>query len=392
MGKSRIVVLGSIIATCIFASFFGGNIAYSLFYFTLAIPLGALGYVVYVYCRFKIYQSVETKTVVKGEPVPYRIELSNEDKVTYHSIKMNFFREKSYVLDINEEETYCMIPEEKCNIRSMLVCRYRGEYEVGVDSVKITDFFNLFSITYPLLSKLKVIVLPRVIDLVDSHIIFINQDPKQSLYTRKKQEEEISAESRKYQYGDSKKMIHWKLSAKKQMLMSRMTAAIPQKGVLLMLDLLGMKGKEIEKVMIQDLIIESMLALSKYSLNKKIPCEVAWVERNIVTFAINNYLDFQSLYQKSSTIQFDAHLTLDKVIQAKEKQHGDNKQYILITHQLTSSLYTTLMSMYSRGNQGTIILAQTDLSIEMKQLIDLFEKSHLRVVCINPQIKLEEVL
>ncbi len=392
MWISRIMVLLSIIASCTFASFFGGNLAYGLFYFSLAVPVVALIYVLYVYMHFKIYQSVGTKTVVKGEPVPYFFQLCNEDKVTYHSIKVHFFKDRSYVLEGKEDTEYCMLPGDKQSLSSMMVCNYRGEYEVGIDSVKIVDFFGLFPMTYPLASKLKLTVLPRVITINDSKLIAVNQDAKQSLYPLKKQEEELTAEARKYTYGDTKKMIHWKLSAKKQELMSRTRVAIPESGVLLFWDLSETKGKEIEVLIVQDLIIESILALAQYCLKKKIPCRIFFSEEKIKSQKIYSETDFQSLYEKSSSVIFNTSFTLADMIQMSERSIYENQQYILVTNTLSQTLYTCLLPVYSRGNEVTIILVEAVPDEETKKLMDLFIESHLQVVCLSLGTKLEEVL
>ncbi len=58
MIKRRITAVTIIIATAVFASFFGGA-ARILFYISLFIPIFSLLYTFYVYMRFRIYQDAE---------------------------------------------------------------------------------------------------------------------------------------------------------------------------------------------------------------------------------------------------------------------------------------------------------------------------------------------
>lgn len=392
MWMNRLIAILGIVASCVLASFFGGHLAYSLLYFSIGIPVVALIYVIYVYRHFKIYQGVGTRTVVKGEAVPYSFQLCNEDWVSYHSIKVHFLKERSYVIDGKEETEYCMLPGEKQSLSSMMVCNYRGEYEVGIESVKITDFFGLFPITYPLISKLKLTVLPRVITLMDSKLIAVSVEAKQNRIPIKKQEEELTAETRKYTYGDTKKMIHWKLSAKKQELMSRVSIGIPESEVLLFWDLTEIKGKTIEVLSHQDLIIESILALANYCLKRKVACKVFFSEGDIKIQQVYNETDFQTLYDKCSKVVFNASFSLIDLLERSTKNAYESQQYILVTSSLTKELYRQLLPIYAKGNRVTIIFTEGTPKEENKSLIRLFIEAHLQVVCIGMETRLEEVL
>ena len=78
MKNSRLICVLFLIGTGVFASYFGGNIPYALFYLAIFIPIISFLYTLYVYIRFKIYQSMDNRTVVKGDWNRYSL-IANED-------------------------------------------------------------------------------------------------------------------------------------------------------------------------------------------------------------------------------------------------------------------------------------------------------------------------
>lgn len=79
-----------LIGSTVLVSFQGKAVSYLLFYFALLLPLLALLYSAYVYYRFKIVQDV-SHLVVKGEKVPYRLILGNEDFLPFTDITLHFY-------------------------------------------------------------------------------------------------------------------------------------------------------------------------------------------------------------------------------------------------------------------------------------------------------------
>jgi uncharacterized protein (DUF58 family) len=221
MKINRFICVAAIIGSSIFASYYGGNLSYALFYLTLLLPVISFLYTVYVYFRFKIYQTIDSFLVVKGDWTLYSFVIANEDFITFRNVKVNFLSDKSTIEATNQVTEYSLLPSESERLETRIKCNYRGEYEVGVDSIEVTDFLYLFKITYPIGTKLKVIVLPRVVPLELLGIAPPEEDVKNPQRFSNNAEEELDTEVRKYYPGDSRKRIHWKASARMHELISR---------------------------------------------------------------------------------------------------------------------------------------------------------------------------
>ena len=69
-------------------TFYGGAVSYGFFFGVSLLPLVCLGYIACVYCRFKIYQEIGSRTMVCGRPESYLFILKNEDFFAYASVSI----------------------------------------------------------------------------------------------------------------------------------------------------------------------------------------------------------------------------------------------------------------------------------------------------------------
>lgn len=370
MRKNRIISLIIIIGFGIFASYYGGNVSYALFYLSLLVPLVAFLYTLYVYSRFKIYQSMDSYKVVKGDWNDYSFVIGNEDFLSYQNIKVKFFSKRSTIDQADQIMEYSLIPGESKKLESRLKANYRGEYEVGIESVEVTDFLYLFSITYPLLTRMRLVALPRVIELDNLSIAPPQVDVKNPIFSANNVEEELDAEVRKYQAGDNKKRIHWKASAKLGELVSRKYHYRPKANIALYMDLIKVDEGELETIIIEDKIIESVLAIANYYTQRGIPSKVIYDDWGMKNLNISSQEDFEAFYNSCARIDFEASIPPYKLISAQMSRGEDGTFILLATHLLTEELYLVAQELLSNGSYFTILFISDDLSEESKTMVD----------------------
>jgi hypothetical protein len=214
--------------------------------------------------------------VVKGDWNTYSFVIANEDYITFRNVKVNFLSDKSTIESAHETAEYSLLPSESERLDTRIKCNYRGEYHIGVDSIEVTDFLYLFSITYPIGSKLKVVVLPRIVPLEQLGIAPPQTDVKNPFRFSNMAEEELDSEVRKYSPGDARKRIHWKASARQHELISRKYQYIPKAEIVLFMDLMKIKEDDLRVVMVEDKIIESVLAIANYYALRGTPSQIIY--------------------------------------------------------------------------------------------------------------------
>jgi hypothetical protein len=392
MKINRLIFAVAIVGSSVFASYFGGNISYALFYLSIFIPIIAFLYTLYVYFRFKIYQKMDAYLVVKGDWIEYSFVIANEDYITFRNVKVNFLGDKSTIEASHQIAEYSLLPSESERLETRIKCNYRGEYYVGVDSIEVTDFLYLFRITYPISSKLKVVVLPRIVPLEQLGIAPPQTDVKNPLRASNSAAEELDTEMRKYNSGDSRKQIHWKASARMRELITRKYQHIPKAEIVLFMDLMMIKEEELKVVIAEDKIIESVLAISNFYAQRGTPSQIIYEMDGKKSIDIHSKEDFNAFYKACVHIRFDSHIPVDELL-AERLLRGDEGMFCVVaTHNLTKELYLAAMQVISNGNHICILLVSDDISEKTKEMKDGMKLSGVVVYQIMSEDEIVDIL
>lgn len=382
MRRNPLLLLFFIIGTCTFASFFGGRISYTLFYFSLAIPAVAVIYSIYVYFSIRFIQEVKNKMVIKEEPTDFEFCLCNENIVTFTGVKVRFFQDKSYLMNIDENKEYCLLPGQRESVQTKICCKYRGEYSVGIQSVAITDFLDLFTIHFPITSNLQVSVLPRVVNWTKLDFIYENEDEKR-VYQSMNKEEEPDAEVRNYVQGDSLKKIHWKASAKSNQLLARNYRAINKQQITIFIDLSVLRQDEMERVNIEDSMIEQTLSLVNYCMHEKLPCTVIYEQSGAKGTIIKNHDDLDAFFKWCSKVPFISSVAIEELFVLSGSIQDQVAHHIFITHKLTKDFYGKMLAIASTNKKVSIILVASHLTNMQNEMKKNLENSGVRILFVS---------
>ncbi|MFT4145354.1 MAG: DUF58 domain-containing protein [Mobilitalea sp.] len=392
MKLNRIICVIAILGSGVFVSYFGGTISYSLFYLSLLTPVLSFLYTLFVYFQFKLAQSISTVLVRKGEWNDYSFTIANENFITFSRIKVNFFKEKSTMEISSKINEYSLLPGESEKLYTRMKCNYRGEYEVGIDSVEVTDYLYLFTIKYPLPSRLKVYVLPRVVPIDRLGIALTQEDVKNPTRYSNTAEEELDTEIRKYSPGDSRKRIHWKASARMKELISRKYQEIPKSEIAIFMDLTRIKEDELKVVIFEDKIIESVLAIANYYAVRNTPAHIIYDKLERTNYTISSKETFNVFYKTCAKINFEGKLPVEALIEERQRKGERGMFYIVATHTLSKELYMTALKAIALQNSISILFISDDVTDTTKDFINGMRLSGIKIYQIMSDNDIEDVL
>ena len=90
-----IIYLVVVVASFVFASFYGGPVAYAWLYgVLLLIPVSIL-YIFINNSFLRIYQEIEVHKLTKGEVHSYRVSIDNEGFLPIHRMKLYLYEDRS---------------------------------------------------------------------------------------------------------------------------------------------------------------------------------------------------------------------------------------------------------------------------------------------------------
>lgn len=352
----KICCLCFLAGTGILVSYRGGNISYLLFYSALALPLTALAYSLYVYLRFKIVQEV-SHVVIKGQKVPYHLLLANEDPIPFTDISLHFYTDRVTMKEDMEAGHLCLLPRSQTGVDTRMHCRYRGTYPVGVKSVTVTDFFGLFSITYPMRSQVRLTAKPRLIPLEDLMLNLQEKDPKADLLSLSHVQDLPDYDLRRYQSGDSRKRIHWKNSAKAGELLVRRQMPEELFETVVLLDLSPIDAPEEERLTMEDNVIETALSFIHDSFQRRVPVRAVFMQEELCYTSFDTSADFDAFYTRCADLSFTAAYPLEKVWLEYQAHSTGSHACILVTARGTQALRNALREENLAGKEAVLIEA-----------------------------------
>lgn len=385
--KKQIMLLGLFLLSLAGISFYGGAVSYGLFFGILLIPVISGSYLLYVYIRFLLYQEVGARHVVCGQPVPYYFVLQNDDFVAYTSVSVRMFPDFSYVEKVPDGREYALLPKDKYKYETRLTCKYRGEYEVGIKEIILTDFFGLFRLTYKVPSAVKAVVAPRIVSVTELRSI-----PEISAFLQSRSAEDIEPEGsvRDYVQGDSLKKIHWKASAKEQKLKVRQMTGEEKQGITVLCDTKRETQVMKEYLPIENKVLEILIAISLFFVNHNIKIRTVYSQNGIRHFVLNGMRDFELFYKEASGISFQ-----------KENEYRLLLEETMKTRLVLGSkaVFMIMTGIDERIMEQAAILEDSGIIVVMfvitnKDISEFIKRSSVRrkIIAVPPESRTEEVL
>ncbi len=138
-----LIYLTALLAVMVFASFYGGPIAYApLFALLFLIPVSML-YILTNFIFLRLYQEVDVHKLTKGEVHSYRASLENTGILPIHNMTIGIYTDRCSLYKIPDGSRISLSAMEKKELLSGINCLYAGAYYVGIENVSFADPFNI---------------------------------------------------------------------------------------------------------------------------------------------------------------------------------------------------------------------------------------------------------
>ncbi len=302
MRRNRIILFICFCLTLIAISFYGGPVSYGFFCAVLMIPVISLLYILCVIAQFKIYQRLDSRYLIANRTSNFYFTLQNESVIPFSGIRVLYYSSFSTINGLEDAVEYELSPHTGIKKQTELVCRYRGEYEVGIKKIMVQDFFRLFCIAYRIREPLRVTVKPNIVFLPSL------KAEQQSVNSSKDCRIHLSQPDvviREYEPYDDRRLIHWRATAAMQKLMVRERIDEQQKGVAIVMTPKRISKKIETYLPVENKILETVIALAHFYSSRTIPVSVYEYSGRLNEFCLNEHRFFDAFYEKMSEYIFD---------------------------------------------------------------------------------------
>ncbi len=385
MKVRRIVFIALWVLSLIAISVYGGAVSYGFFFGLTLIPIVSLVYLVCVYLCFRIYQKLESRNTVCGEAVPFYFTLQNDGFCAIAGISVRLYSSLSFVENLPDDIEYELLPGDQFRYETKLVCRYRGEYEVGVKELIVTDFLKMIKITYKVPGSVKARVLPKLV-----HLEALSSIAEIAAFLQRESQKERTEPDiivRDYVAGDAVKQINWKASAREGKLKTRNLIGEEKQGISILFDTKRYDKEMLTYLPLENKILESVLALGLFFAEKNMPLTVLYGQRGMKRSRVENIKSFDAFYAEMSEVDFDmnenAAVIFDQVLE--QGDIFDNRLVLCVFHEISTEIISRAERLAEHG-VATVLYVVTDQNVD-EYLPQCGERTKLVVIPIEAELE-----
>ncbi len=386
MKRNRIIWLCLWALSLVGISFRGGAVSYGFFAALTLLPIISLLYLLAVYILFHIYQKVEQRYASVNEPVRYHFSLVNEYHLLFCGIRVNFFSSFSTITGLDSETEYELSPHTRIEKETNLICKYRGEYEVGIKEIEIQDFFRLFRIRYKNKECVHAVVKPQLVKIERLGEIELSDAARSSESSKT----ELDVLSREYASGDDRRLINWSQYARTNTLMTRNQIGTEHREISIITGTFRFSSSQHVFLPSENKMLETTLALAYYFSRNNVSAAEYHFNRELVRLPIGKTADFEDFYDRLSEVTFsqmNTHELLCEEILRRMDILESSMIFLVVS--LWDSDLERLLNVFEENNLRTIICFISD---DRKSAPDLSRHTGTDLIYLSPHTDLMEVM
>ena len=355
MKRNFRILLGLWILSIIGISLRGGPVTYGIFFLLTFLPVSSLFYIWLVILLFKIFQDLEGKELTANHPAVFRFVLQNESFLLFSGVRVRFYSDFSEISGLSDDIEYELMPKERIERKTDIVCKYRGNYEVGVRTIEVTDFFRFFTIAYRNPEPLRLKVKPDIVHLTElKHTEILLSAVKDSRI----HPNEADVLMREYVAGDDPRLINWKASGAQGKLMIRERIGEQQEGIGILMDPHRYSDRMEDYLPLENRMLETVIALNLFLMEQGIPVETVIREDRTEYINVDQHIGFDAFYARMANYRFTHASTTETLIAEVLRQARlfHKKTVILVLHEWCASADSLVQELIRNGIYTAVYL------------------------------------
>ncbi|MDR0382015.1 MAG: DUF58 domain-containing protein [Oscillospiraceae bacterium] len=291
-------------------AFVGGRVMRTLFFLCLALPPISLLHLLLVRRRFVVSHRLTRAMIPKETETQYKMRLVNESRLPAALFVVLTGRPPTLSEETAETDrvTGRLAAGRSLNLSVNTGFLYRGLYEIAAPAVRVLDMLGLFALRLSPPPPVALTVCPRVHPLSRCRrLIALTAQARPRQATHTDSDVSTGSDTRTYQYGDPMNRIHWKLSAQKGEMISRLYEDENSPVLLLALDTAPPPEETGSPAEVADRMVECVVSALSFCLRHNVRvCLVHWAQGRIRRFEQSDKPSFDRLFRHLAALPFDA--------------------------------------------------------------------------------------
>ena len=357
MNPWRVAVVAALVLLPLAGLLTGSRASYVLFAFLLLLLLAALAQDLWAAFTFRYLQALDVAETSRGSQVHLKLTIDNEKPLPYALMRIRLATADRWE---DRHLDFDLPPKQRADFDLTLECPHRGVYEIGMTLIDFVDLFGLlrFPFDMRLLSYYRMrslVVLPKVHELERLPLKSFDNKSFAKRAPPTDDPEEPFAGTRRYRAGDSRRLIHWKASARHRMLLTRQFEPTEEPRIRLLVDRTRPPYAEREGAQAEDALCEGIASVVRYLLRKGIPLElVTYAPKREVT-GVHGMKDFARIRHWLAMLSFSDARPLEEQLQMEMPTLGAVRSFLVFTTDLRSQSMQTLLRLKDRAAVNVLL-------------------------------------
>jgi uncharacterized protein (DUF58 family) len=335
----------------------GSRACYVLFAFLLLLLLAALAQNLWAAFTFRYLQTLDVGEISRGSQVHLKLAIDNEKPFPYALMRIRLATADRWE---DRRLDFDLPPKQRADFDLTLECPHRGAYEVGMTIIDFVDLFGLLRLPFDMrvLSYYRMrslVVLPKVYELDRLPLRSFDNKSFAKRAPPTDDPEEPFAGIRPYRPGDSRRLIHWKATARHGVLLTRQFEPTEEMRIRLLVDVTAPPHAGKEAAQAEDALCEGIASVVRYLLRKGTPLElVTHAPKREAVHALG-MRDFTKIRRWLATLPFTGARPLEEQLQLEMPTLGAVRSFLVFTTDLQPSAMQTLLRLKDRAAVNVLL-------------------------------------
>ena len=348
----------TIMGFCLFAGMYTGLRVYYIVFITQLLLIGTvLALNIWTVYSFRFEQLLNCKSCVKGDQTILQLELVNERPVPLSLLEVHV---DVVSLHENVNLMFSLAPFYGKKIEVPIHAPYRGLFDVGMTTIRITDIFGLVTFRFDMrrlsyYHMKQLTVLPRaqapsavLTDMVDAKLFG-------TAYLKHAEQGDSMSSARLYHAGDAIKRIHWKKSMQQGALYVKQYELPEQERITIVIDT-SLHGLKDENALIYaDTVCECAASIALHSLLRGRSVRITNTATSSESIASSNMSSFEKLRHYLAQLPFDDRSAEESLIESFNQAESARSLFVL-TNDATPTLISALEKALTSHQSVTLVL------------------------------------
>jgi len=336
------------------------QMTYMALYVVLSLPVLSLLLVLVSKRRFSVIGWLTAPDISKGEQTKYILDIVNHSFMPASSLRVRF-RADHPAVTTDFKDVFLHIPAKKSKqIEFNVFAKHRGHYELGVENIVLYDFLGLFKFRQKYSNTATLVVRPPIVDIKHLPLVTAQSGTEDYRDFRQQEDYTVVSDLRKYQPTDGYKRIHWKVSAKRGELTSKVFQTAKRNTAALILDNSKifdgkfMQFDEMGALAVEDAMMEAYVSVLSQSIKRGQVCNLFYLGSE----ADAEYsADFTYLFSHACAIEFSNYefAAFEEFLTTLAAAQLEMDNLIIFVKEITEAVFAACSTLKMYGNNVILI-------------------------------------